>query len=186
MPRQALAAVLLQLPLLNDRLRLAAEEILELVADDALLVHLEQRRFGRGPLALTPPMAPGGLLTLLDGMGLALDLDRHLAPSRSVFRPPAQPPGQLPGSGPARAAAAGAAMSSAGTSGGRRRSEVAAARVEDLVAVDGGYLFRLRRSKTDQAGEGLELPVLGRGAAVALRYHQAGAALSNPAARLAD
>ena len=157
-------------------------------------------------------------------------------------------------------------------SGGRRRSEVAAARVEDLAAVDGGYLFTLRRSKTDQAGQGLELPVLGRaaralaawlaaaglsegplfrplswhgrrgaglsdrsvaeivkaraalagydprefgghslrsgfvttagrqgvslgdamalsghrGAAVALRYHQAGAALSNPAARLAD
>jgi integrase len=49
-------------------------------------------------------------------------------------------------------------------SGGRRRSEVAAARVEDLVAVDGGYLFHLRRSKTDQTGEGLELPVLGRAA----------------------
>src|ERR1700720_2560133 len=49
-------------------------------------------------------------------------------------------------------------------SGGRRRSEVAAARVQDLVAVDGGYLFHLRRSKTDQAGEGLELPVLGRAA----------------------
>ena len=157
-------------------------------------------------------------------------------------------------------------------SGGRRRSEVAAARVEDLVPVDGGYLFHLRRSKTDQAGAGAELPVLGRagralaawiaaaglvegplfrplswhgrggaglsdrsvaeivkaraelagydgrefgghslrsgfvttagrqgvslgdamalsghrGAAVALRYHQAGAALNNPAARLAD
>jgi len=157
-------------------------------------------------------------------------------------------------------------------SGGRRRSEVAAARVEDLVAVEGGYLFHLRRSKTDQVGEGVELPVVGRagralaawlaaagltagplfrplswhgragaglsdrsvaeivklraalagydarefgghslrsgfvttagrqgvslgdamalsghrGAAVALRYHQAGAALNNPAARLAD
>jgi integrase len=47
-------------------------------------------------------------------------------------------------------------------SGGRRRSEVAAARVEDLVPVEGGYLFHLRRSKTDQAGEGVELPVLGR------------------------
>jgi integrase len=34
-------------------------------------------------------------------------------------------------------------------SGGRRRSEVAAARVEDLLPVDGGYLFHLRRSKTD-------------------------------------
>lgn len=38
-------------------------------------------------------------------------------------------------------------------SGGRCRSEVAAARVEDLVPVDGGYLFRLRRSMTDQTGE---------------------------------
>jgi integrase len=53
-------------------------------------------------------------------------------------------------------------------SGGRRRSEVAAARVEDLVPIEGGYLFRLRRSKTDQAGEGRELPVVGRaGRAVA-------------------
>lgn len=42
-------------------------------------------------------------------------------------------------------------------SGDRRRSEVAAARVDDLVPVDGGYLFHLRRSKTDQAGEGVEL-----------------------------
>ena len=49
-------------------------------------------------------------------------------------------------------------------SGGGRHSEVAAARVEDLVPVDGGYLFRLGRSKTDQAGEGVELPVLGRAA----------------------
>jgi hypothetical protein len=30
------------------------------------------------------------------------------------------------------------------------------------VPVDGGYLFHLRRSKTDQAGAGVELPVLGR------------------------
>jgi integrase len=157
-------------------------------------------------------------------------------------------------------------------SGGRRRSEVAAARAEDLAAVDGGYVLHLRRSKTDQLGEGVELRVVGRagsalaawitaagvtkgplfrplswhgragaglsdrsvaeivksraalagyyarefgghslrsgfvttagrqgvslgdamalsghrGATVALRYHQAGAALSNPAARLAD
>lgn len=157
-------------------------------------------------------------------------------------------------------------------SGGRRRSEVAAACVEDLVPVEGGFVFQLRRSKTDQGGQGTELPVLGRagralsawiaaagltagplfrplswhgregaglsdrsvaeivkaraalagydprefgghslrsgfvttagrqgvslgdamalsghrGAAVALRYHQAGAVLRNPAARLAD
>jgi hypothetical protein len=102
MPREALATVLLQLTHLNDRLHLAAEEALELVADDASLVHLEQRRVGRAPQALTPPMAPDRLLTLLDGMGLALDLDRHLAPSRSLFRPPA--PVQLPGPVPHRPA----------------------------------------------------------------------------------
>ena len=99
MPREALAAVLLRLTHLNDRLHLAAEEALELVADDASLVHLEQRRVGRAPQALTPPMAPDGLLILLNGMGLALDLDRHLAPSRSLFRPPTlvQLPGPVPG-----------------------------------------------------------------------------------------
>ncbi len=60
-------------------------------------------------------------------------------------------------------------------SGGRRRSEVAAARVEDLVPVEGGYLFRLRRSKTDQAGAGVELPVVGRaGRARALWIASAG------------
>lgn len=95
MPREALAAALLQLPQLNDRLRLGPEETIELIADDALLVHLEQRRFGRAPLALTPPMSPDRLLALLDGMGLALDLDRRLAPSRSLFRTRA--PGQVPG-----------------------------------------------------------------------------------------
>jgi hypothetical protein len=99
MPREALAAVMQRLPLVNDRLHLAAEEALELVADDALLVHLEQRRVGRAPQALTPPMAPDRLLSVLDGMGLALDLDRHLAPSGWLFRPPA--PSQLPSALPA-------------------------------------------------------------------------------------
>jgi integrase len=62
-------------------------------------------------------------------------------------------------------------------SGGRRRSEIAAARCDDLEPVADGYLFRLRRSKTDQAGEGLELPVLGR-AAWALAAWLAAAGLS--------
>jgi hypothetical protein len=44
MPREALSAVLLRLTHLNDRLHLAAEEALELVATDSSLVHLEQRR----------------------------------------------------------------------------------------------------------------------------------------------
>jgi hypothetical protein len=101
MSREALAAVLLQLPQLNDRLRFASEEAVELIADDALLVHLEQRRFGRAPLLLTPAMIPDRLLALLDGMGLALDLDRRLAPSRSLFRTlaPGQPPGSAPAAG---------------------------------------------------------------------------------------
>ncbi len=53
-------------------------------------------------------------------------------------------------------------------SGGRRRSEVAAARVEDLVEVEEDYVLTIRHSKADQEGEGLEVPVAGR-AAVALR-----------------
>jgi hypothetical protein len=99
MSREALAAVLQRLPQLNDRLRLTAEEGLELVADDALLVHVEQHRVGRAPHALTPPMAPDQLLGLLYGMDLALDLDRRRAPSGWLFRPAAPLP--LQGRGPA-------------------------------------------------------------------------------------
>jgi len=54
------------------------------------------------------------------------------------------------------------------SSGGRRRSEVAAAQVENLSTVPGGFLYRIPWSKTDQQGSGREVPVLGR-AAVALR-----------------
>ena len=49
-------------------------------------------------------------------------------------------------------------------SGGRRRSEVVAARVEDLTPVEGGFIFHLGRSKTDQSGRGEDKPVLGRAA----------------------
>lgn len=49
-------------------------------------------------------------------------------------------------------------------SGGRRRSEVAGARVENLTVVPGGYLYRIPWSKTDQEGIGREVPVLGRAA----------------------
>jgi hypothetical protein len=88
MSREALAAVLLQLPQLSERLRLPAAQGLELVADSAELVHLEQRQPGRAPQVLTPPMRPEQLLVLIDGMALALDLDRQLTPSRSLFREP--------------------------------------------------------------------------------------------------
>jgi integrase len=50
------------------------------------------------------------------------------------------------------------------SSGGRRRSEVADARVENLSRVTGGYVYRLETSKTDQAGHGLEVPLLGKAA----------------------
>jgi len=53
------------------------------------------------------------------------------------------------------------------SSGGRRRSELTAFEIRDLTPVEGGYLLRIRRSKTDQTGEGTDVPVLGQaGAAV--------------------
>jgi len=39
--------------------------------------------------------------------------------------------------------------------GGRRRSEIAAARVEDFQDIDGGIRWRIPRSKADQTGKGL-------------------------------
>jgi len=53
-------------------------------------------------------------------------------------------------------------------SGGRRRSELANLRVEDLVKVKGGYVITVRASKTDQSGVGHEVPILGE-AATALK-----------------
>lgn len=49
--------------------------------------------------------------------------------------------------------------------GGRRRSELAALRVEDLEAVDGGYLARLPLHKTVRVtNEALRFPILGEAA----------------------
>lgn len=48
--------------------------------------------------------------------------------------------------------------------GGRRRSELAELRVEDIQRVEGGYRLRVRRSKTDQRGDGHEVPLLGEAA----------------------
>ena len=53
-------------------------------------------------------------------------------------------------------------------SGGRRRSELANMQIEDLARVNHGYVIKLRASKTDQAGEGQEVPILGK-AAIALK-----------------
>ncbi len=52
--------------------------------------------------------------------------------------------------------------------GGRRRSELANLQVENLQSIEAGYLLHLNKSKTDQEGEGLTVPVLGS-AAHALR-----------------
>ena len=53
-------------------------------------------------------------------------------------------------------------------SGGRRRSEITEFNVEDLTLVDDGYLIELKKSKTDQEGEGKTVPVFGD-AATALK-----------------
>jgi integrase len=46
-------------------------------------------------------------------------------------------------------------------SGGRRRSELATLLIEDLRKVTGGYILHLRSSKTDQDGNGKDVPILG-------------------------
>lgn len=53
-------------------------------------------------------------------------------------------------------------------SGGRRRSEVVEARIENLEEIDGEYVYRLGITKTEQEGSDRAVPVAGR-AAVALR-----------------
>ena len=49
-------------------------------------------------------------------------------------------------------------------SGGRRRAELASLQVEDLRRTNGGYVIRIRASKTDQQGTGRDVPILGEAA----------------------
>lgn len=65
-------------------------------------------------------------------------------------------------------------------SGGRRRSEIAGAQVEDLAEVEGDYVLTLRHSKADQEGEGLEVPVTGRAAAALRRWLELAEISSGP------
>ena len=48
--------------------------------------------------------------------------------------------------------------------GGRRRAEIANIRIEDLNKTKDGYLLTIRKSKTDQNGEGFTVPVFGQAA----------------------
>ena len=50
------------------------------------------------------------------------------------------------------------------TTGGRRRSELSNMLVEALEPIDGGYLVSIDHSKSDQAGEGRRVPLLGKAA----------------------
>ena len=50
------------------------------------------------------------------------------------------------------------------SAGGRRRSELTAFNMADIKRVEGGYVLIVRRSKTDQTGQGLHVPVRGRAA----------------------
>lgn len=52
--------------------------------------------------------------------------------------------------------------------GGRRRSELSRLRHEDITRSQGGYTLYINRSKTDQEGQGLSIPLYGE-AAHALR-----------------
>ena len=48
--------------------------------------------------------------------------------------------------------------------GGRRRSEIAAAKLEHLTEVSRGYIYTIPHSKTDQTGEGHDVAVFGEAA----------------------
>jgi len=65
-------------------------------------------------------------------------------------------------------------------SGGRRRSELANLRVEDLVKVKGGYVVTVRASKTDQVGSGHEVPILGEAATALKKWLLASGLRSGP------
>lgn len=50
------------------------------------------------------------------------------------------------------------------TTGGRRRSELTQICIENLEPIQGGYLVSIGQSKSDQEGEGQQVPLLGKAA----------------------
>ncbi len=66
------------------------------------------------------------------------------------------------------------------SSGGRRRSEVAEAVFERLAPVDGSYVYTLGVTKTDQDGEGGDVPVAGRAAEAMREWLSASGVTSGP------
>lgn len=72
------------------------------------------------------------------------------------------------------------------SSGGRRRSEIAGAMMENLEMAEGAYVYRLGVTKTDQDGEGTTIPVTGRAAAALTRWLEASGIDKGPIFRGVD
>ncbi len=67
--------------------------------------------------------------------------------------------------------------------GGRRRSEIVSLNVEDLRPDGSDYVWTVRRSKTDQEGRGLAVPVAGRAAAALRAWLEAAEVVEGPVFR---
>ena len=65
-------------------------------------------------------------------------------------------------------------------SGGRRRSEVAAADMKDLVKTDDEYIYTIPKSKTDQTGQGYPVPAKGRVAEALTAWLEASGVTEGP------
>jgi len=72
------------------------------------------------------------------------------------------------------------------SSGGRRRSEIVSATMENLEAVGDDFLYLLGITKTDQEGEGATIPVTGRAAVALRRWLDVSKVVSGPIFRGVD
>lgn len=71
-------------------------------------------------------------------------------------------------------------------SGGRRRSEVVEARIENLEEIDGDYVYHLGITKTEQEGSDRTVPVAGRAAAALRSWLAVVGAVEGPIFRPVD